>query len=158
MKFDTEKLLDAVRDFLQADLPAKLDEIDAEKADGITLEDIPNANYYLNEAPVDLNASRFIVYGLQSASPISAGPVVALAFEIFIIIGHTGLKNEIDDTVNRKLLRYTRAAKEVLSANFANLGGFSKLEVAEYPSNPQITLETGETIRVSGLVASATIA
>jgi hypothetical protein len=157
--FDTEELLDSVRTILQANMATKLSDIDTEKADGLILDDIPTAGYFINTIPPSLNVNPFLIYGVQAVTPISSGPTVALAYSLFIIIGHAGLRNEVNDDIQRKLLRYSRAVKEIMAEKFDSISpGFSKIEVEEFPANPEIELNNNEILRVSGLVFSATIA
>lgn len=167
-KLDTERLIKRFRTVLQDNLDAKLAAITAEYAtedasefgDSITLETIAASSYFFNTSPLSLNIGVFIIIGVQAIGSTTSGPSVAKAYEIFVTIAHTGLKN--DPTHNQtesKILRYTRAIQEVILDNFDRIAaGFSLAGVSELPANPEIQLESGETLRVSGLVFSATIA
>lgn len=167
-KLDTERLVKRFRTVLQNDLDAKLAAITAEYlaedtvefGGSITLETIAASSYFFNTSPLSLNIGVFIIIGVQAIAPITSGPSVARAYEIFVAVAHAGLKN--DDTHNlteSKLFRYTRAIQEVILDNFDSIAaGLSLTGVSEIPADPEIQLGPGETLRVSGLVFSATIA
>ena len=167
-KLDTERLLKRFRTVLQNNLDAKLTALTAEYlaedtiefGGSVVLEPVDAADYYFNSSPIALNVGIFILIGIQSIASTTSGPSVAKGYEIFVTIGHTGLKNNANHNyIESKILRYTRAIQEVVSDNFdAIASGFSLAGVSEMPANPEIQLETGETLRVSGLVFSATIA
>lgn len=165
---DLERTLRALRDVLQANLDAKLTEItteytaeDATEYGGsVTLEPIPTANYFANSAPCDLNVGLFIVYSIQTVVVNSIGSHTAKDYSIATILGHTGLKNNSShNLIESKLMRYTRAIEEVIRENFDKVvSGYSIVSVGSYPAIPELQLETGETLRVSGLEFTANIA
>ncbi len=167
-KLDTERLLKRFRTVLLADLDPKLAAITAEYATedaaefggSITLETVDSDAFFFNSSPVALNFNLFILIGVQAISSESVGPGVVKGYEIFVTIGHTGLKNNDNhNLIESKILRYTRAIQEVITDKFDQIAaGFSFTGVSELPANPEIQLESGETLRVSGLVFSATIA
>lgn len=161
-------MLKRFRTILQANLPTKLDEIEAEYSTEdiaeygavLTLEDVANANYWIQGPPETINAKTFIAIGVNGIVINSRGPAVAKSYEIFVLFGHTGLRNDPNfDRIESKIFRYTRALEEVIRENFDKvLPGFSLAQALEMPAEPGFQLQTGETIRVSGLVFSATVA
>lgn len=167
-KLDTERLLKSFRTTLINNLSTKLTAITAEYlvedtaefGASITLEPVDSTAYFFNSEPMSLNIGVFIIIGVQAITSISRGPSVAKGYEVFITIAHTGLKNNnIHNSIESKLLRYTRAIQEVVSENFDQVvPGFSLAGVSELPAQPELQLESGETLRASGLVFSANIA
>jgi len=155
--FDTERLTDRVKEIIQANISAKLTEINNEYSDTIILDAIPTSAYYLNSMDPDANENPFLVYGIDNVAISTAGPAAASRYSIFVIVGHGGMRNEYDENVQRKLMRYARAIKEIMKENFDQLGGYSNLEIEEYPSRPALQTKRGEILKVSGLVFTATI-
>lgn len=167
-KLDTERLIKRVEVVLKAGITAKLAEITAEYltedtaeyGGTVTLDDIPSANYFRNGPPDDLNMKVWLVIGVQSISAVSRGPAVAKAMELFILIGHAGLRNNAThNLVESKLLRYARAVEEVLGTNFAKIAaGCSLVEITQMPAQSELQNDSGETLRIAGLSFGVNIA
>lgn len=167
-KLDTERLIKNVESVLQANLTTKLTEITneystedtAEYGGSVTLETIANGSYFRNGPPDNLNLPIWLVTGVQSITTKTRGPAVAKEIELFILIGHSGLRNnKTHNLVESKLMRYARAVEEVLSANFAKIAaGCSLVEITQMPAQSELQNDSGETLRIAGLSFGVSIA
>jgi hypothetical protein len=117
-KFDIETALNNVKQLLQANLNTKLAAIDAEKADGITLAQIPSGAYILQslDQAVAAQFNPFVLYGIDKIDSNGIGPSTAKSFtvSVIIIVADPGS----DPTILTRLLRYLRALEEVFEDSF----------------------------------------
>lgn len=126
-----EYVLDRIVAILQDSLPAELDLIDAERADGISLEDVPNGAYYkyANQVPLVEN-SRAILVTPQATQPLSLDSGINQAGQSRYMALHRAdvevhLKDvnlEEPQTTQSRLLRYALAIERVLMMKNYTLG------------------------------------
>lgn len=117
MRYDPERLEADLLKLVKAKLPAKLSEIEAEKADSIVLT-VPVDSQYFNttDDQVD-NRKLSVMYGLVDGTPLSIGSNTSEdnRYMFLIYLDETNLK----PGVARKILfRYIRALKEIFEENF----------------------------------------
>lgn len=112
-KVDEEVFFDQVISILQAGLPSKLTEIDAEKDDGIIIPQIPSDRYLetLNEEA--LNFSEFIYMGVIYPKIEGQGAATARTIIIFIDALFQDNPAGPNDKARKLVMRYTRAMREV---------------------------------------------
>ena len=116
---DVEAVLDAIKSELAANLPAKLDALDAEKADEITLEDV--AHYWVCDVPqtprypsVEIIAEPTALPALTQKSGQQDDRIVVVA----TLANSEALNGEtVAETLFRKVARTVRAIQEVLQDN-----------------------------------------
>jgi hypothetical protein len=114
MRVDIEVVEQTILAIIQANLPAKLAEINTEKGD-TALIDIANENYYNDFYQAELTASEFIFYGIQAPELQSAGSNFATTWTIFYKVFVTQENNL--GPVRSMVLRYTRALSEIIQEN-----------------------------------------
>ena len=155
MKQDAESIVDIILTIVKTNMNTKLAEITAEKNDGITLSDIPDAAYYFNHIPKNNNRSSFVVYGITNTEILdNAGMGVLKRYSIDIEIALSGLTNKGIETLERSLMRYTRAIEEVLAENWSNKTLYGTLELTQIPSQTFALEVSGELLRVAGVRAT----
>ena len=115
----TEGLVDAIKAALVAGLPAKLDALDAEYADGIVLAD-PEA-YYVSERELESihgDAAVAILGDSWAAQPgqYDAGGCINPVHEVRVAVVAFDVDQE---TLRRRIFRYVRAIFEVIDAEHA---------------------------------------
>lgn len=116
---------------LQTYLPAELDLIDAEMADGITLEDVSNAKYYSYEAEAgSLDESPAITVNVEATEPLmllSTTNSPGLDRSRHRVMVGVHMKNEGNEadpaTMKKRVLRYARAITRILVNKYPTLGG-----------------------------------
>jgi hypothetical protein len=132
MTYDVESLLRDVKTVLSTNLNTKINALNAEKNDSITLKTIPAGAYFLQElSQVPINYNPYVLYGEQDNQPASEGTYGATMENVTVSIGLI-LEDEGEDageTPVYKMLRYRRALKEVIEENFQILSGGNKLVV-----------------------------
>lgn len=116
-----EAVVDAITAKLQADLPAKVAELNAEYADDYTLTDIPAASYY--DAVPDPLAASFeypAVVVLDSddvaQSEQTNADIIVATYNVVVDIL---VRGQDATELTRKLWRYERAVKEILTERHA---------------------------------------
>jgi hypothetical protein len=128
MKYDAELLETDLLNLVQSNLPAKIAEITAEKADSIVV-DVPLNEQYLNSTDDQVdNFTLTVIYGLTDGEPfsISSGTAENNRYMFLIYIDEL---NEQPGVVRKKLFRYIRALKEIFEENFDRLPCVSKLDL-----------------------------
>ncbi|MCA9813455.1 MAG: hypothetical protein KC483_11445 [Nitrosarchaeum sp.] len=158
-KFDTESLIDSIITLFKNNISTKLTEITSEKGDSLTLEVPNNSAYFINESPALVNYNPYVIVGIESVAPTSAGVSVKKDFKCFVAILHSTFINDTNVNAQRRIMRYARAFQEVLSENFDKITpGHSQVKITEFPSNPQLETQSGEIVRVAGLSFNFSIA
>ena len=119
-KRDIEWVADQVVVVLRADLSAKLDVLDIEYADSITLDDIPTANFYVSELrkPPGFPICC-VIPNTTDMSPFTGDQRYGIEYHELTI--SVALTNNIgEEDLKRRSTRTIRAISEVLDSN-ANL-------------------------------------
>jgi len=156
-KYDTEDFLDNVKAVLVANLNTKLTAIDAAKTqDTLSLPQVAAAAYAfqgLNEEVI--NFDPFIVYGVESivTIPQLQGSANDVTVSVVLALCENG-KNEID----RLMLRYSRAMKEVIEENYQSVGKGMKMVVSEFMPISFKFLNSDDNYKAVGININATIA
>lgn len=162
-KFDAEDLLDAVLEVMTDNLNARISAIDAEKtAKGKELKPVLatiKASAYFRQSWSEkiLNATPAIFYGIEECTPIDGGGVAATTYKIFceVIYTDNGMYN---DATNR-ILRYTRALKEIFEEAFKSVAEMSAIKIETVrPIAFKLNLDSSEEIKVGGVSLSITLA
>jgi hypothetical protein len=113
---------------LQTYLPAELDLIDAEEADGITMDDVANAQYYQGEVD-DQHTPEYpaIVVDARASVPIAITSTTHSPgtdqsdHEIVVSVLMNAAANEGKATLKKRILRYARAIVRVLAIKYSTL-------------------------------------
>ncbi len=88
-KYDIESYLADILAKMQSKLPAKITEINAEKADSIQLLPVANESYFNNANDQVFNVDPFIYYGIVDLTANASGNKTALQisvnFEVVLI-------------------------------------------------------------------------
>lgn len=113
---------------LQTYLPAELDLIDAEEADGITMDDVANAEYYQGEVD-DQHTPEYpaIVVDVRASNPIAITTTTHSPgtdqsdHEIVVSVLMNNSANESKAILKKRILRYARAIVRVLAIKYATL-------------------------------------
>lgn len=111
-KRDIGNVADKLVAKLRASLPAKLDSLDSEYADGITLEDIPTDNYFISERQ-KMPGFPLLCVIPERSDPSNAEFRYSIEYhDLTLAIALTA--NEDEDTLKRRTLRTIRGVEEVL--------------------------------------------
>lgn len=157
-KFDVESFADHFIALFQSKLSAKISAINTEKNDGIVIADITSAQYFSDMNEQINNYDEIIYYGFPSivATASHAGGVseeISMSFEVLIPCPEGGL---ID---NKKIMRYTRALKEVALENARANASISDLKIETFSpvvlqSNQNSPLMKAGGIMITGVITS----
>lgn len=155
-KFDIESFRDYFLGLFQANLAAKVSEINSEKNDGITIVDIPAAQYFNDLNAAVVNYHTFIFYGFPEIKTTdrrgtSFSLEITMSVEVVISESEGGTETE------NKIMRYTRALAEII-AESAKHPQISELEIELFaPISLQLNLGSPVTkaggINIKGAVA-----
>ncbi len=161
--YDGEDVLDDVIAIVQAGLSAKLVEIEAEKiAKGKGIDGglpAPESSAYYRQSWSDkiLNHSPAIFYGIEDVQTEGIGPATKEQFRIFVevVIVDSGM----DEFTSNRLLRYSRALKEVLHDKFASVAETGRIKIETVrPVSFKLDADSSEEIKVGGVSLTVAIA
>lgn len=149
MAFDLECARDALISLLQNELPAKVAAINAEKADGNDIQDIPAVAWIPGANEEIWNYEELVFYYLTNVVDDTGGSStnldVALNVLVAFVYSQDGLLYE------NKCLRYARAFQEILNENKYDIAASSYLSDIRvqtiYPADTPATIyerSTGE--------------
>lgn len=162
IRFDVETMCARIEATLKADLPAKLLEVEAEKVAlsvGVEggLASVETAAYHFQSwSDAILSHSPSIFYGIKNSEVIgSEGGVTALKYTIFVDLI---LADKLLGDETKRILRYSRAIKEVLEAKWDRIGNGTKAVInAVTPMNMQVALDSSDEVKVGGVEIYAII-
>lgn len=111
-----ETILTQISIIVQAGLAAKLDEIDSEKNDGITLEDVASDNIFITEQG---HISEFPAIEIFAQSQVGSDFMSnSVEFNPTIQVRVWSTDNDNDEeNVSKRIYRYQRALTEVIKAD-----------------------------------------
>lgn len=163
--YDVERLLADLEDTLKTKLAAKLAAITAEKtALGFPL-DLPEPAaddfYFQTWDDKILNSSPGILYGLrESVADGSSHSVTSERITLFVEVYYTHPMNESDDgSGTKRILRYTRALKEIIQENFDANEIMAKIKVKTLtPLSFRLDTDTSDEIKVGGIELETALA
>lgn len=120
MKIDAETYLVRIHDHLKAQLNLKIAEINAEKADAITLASVSDDAYFLQSLNEKIaNYDPYVLIALDDAPSVGIGPstIKQLTFTACMIVAD----NPIDLQMGIRMLRYGRCLEEIFEEGFAKI-------------------------------------
>lgn len=172
-KYDAENMLSDLKTILVNNLNAAIAAVEAEKiaqglpATALAAIDLtasatnPSGYVGLFEQTwsfENLNVKNAIFYGIEDNQAQGIGPATMEAFKLFVEIITVDGGN---DTLGiKRLLRYTRAIKDVMEANFDRFPTNSnkiKIETVR-PTSFKLEADSSEEIRVGGVSITMAIA
>lgn len=159
--YDLECLLDGVEAILKAQLNAQIAAIEAEKiAGGYPATDVQpvDTDAYHRQTWSDkiLNMAPAIFYGVEDIQTVGLGPATAEEIKIFVEV--VTVDSGMDDLGGRRLMRYSRAVKQVLEKNWDKIAP-GKCKVSQIrPLNFPVDSNTSEEIKVGGVSVITSIA
>jgi hypothetical protein len=154
--YDVETLVDDLVTMFKAKLGAAITSINSEKGDTLLVAPDANAWFFQNLNDKMFNYEPFVFYAvdpiLEQSNSASTSENVKISFEIALVD-----KGEIDtDSFYRKLLRYTRAFREVFLTNGRNIDSSVSMTIGSL--SPLGIEVDGRTIKTAGIVINASIA
>lgn len=151
-KYDIETFINEVISVIQAGLPTKISDINTEKGDSL-LVTIPNGDYFNNIMQQVLNINQFIYYPIVDIVTDANGPntAITVTLQVSVIFDNTNGSATIE-----KVLRYSRALREVVQENFKPSGSASRLKITEFAPQ-EIQLNEGSDFKMGGIHITATI-
>lgn len=129
MKYDIEKLEADLLALVKAELPAKLTEITAEKADSITSVIPVDADYINTTDDFPINRKLIVYYGLTDGDPFSISAATSQDNRYAFLVYLYEL-NQTPGVVRKMLFRYIRALEEIFKENFDRLSFVSNMSLA----------------------------
>ena len=157
-KFDAECLEAEVLSIVQANLPAKLIAIDAEKADGLTTPSVENADYYTSDAAQNINASPYIKFGTISIDADDQSVIGTTARSYSVILEVVFIEDFSGDDTRKFAFRYIRALREIIDGNFRSIKPCSGLDILEVlPQDFRNNDDQSVTYKIGGIVITTTI-
>lgn len=161
VKYDVEQMLDDIEALLKSKLNTKIAAIEAEKLSLGKAVGLPAVqdNAYFQQSWSDkiLNHNPAIFYGLENVSPTGANSATVEVYKIFIevVIVDSGM----DTFAKNRILRYSRAIREVFEENYDRLpwGNRTNIETVR-PQSFTIDENSSEEIKVGGVSITTALA
>jgi len=153
-KYDEETFMYELQQLIIDNLPAKIAEINAEKADGLTLNAVDSSNFIDNLDDEILNADPVVYYGLAGIESTPLGPSTGRKIGVFFDV--IWINDFTQRNLTRKALRYSRALREIIEKNFKNRKAGDLWVESMTPTD--VKLNDDETYyKIGGIVVSGTI-
>ena len=153
-KYDIETYIAETLAMVQANLPAKIIEINAEKSDGTEIKQVPDADYFNSTSAQIFNSDPFIYYGLTDieAEPAGSKTIITITMNFEVVFNNSNSGNTLE-----KVLRYSRSLREVFQENFMGSSKHSGYKVTELPP-ANAPLNQGSDFKIGGVSIVSTIA
>ena len=157
-RFDIENFRDYFIAMIKDNLAAKLAEINAEKADSLTLEVFDNDQYAGSLSEKVMNYADFVLYGfpeIQTIQQPDSGDFaieIQMTFDIWIADTDGGIVAE------NKVLRYTRAFSEIIAENIRKNPIIGDVQLEIFSPLPLSLSQFSAIMRVGGVQIKGTIA
>ena len=155
-KYDIERFIDDVAALLKAKMQDKLNQINVEKAtlgSTITLQDVPTESYYIhtwNDKILNEPLAMFIAIEDVEAEP--HGSYTKESYKVAVEITMTRDPNETGNPMPSKLLRYSRALKEIFEENFKDMREPTLIKIETVrPISFKLDTNTDDEILVGGV-------
>ena len=157
MKYDVERLEADLLALVKSKLPAKIAEINTEKADSIIIIAPADAQYFnTTDDEVD-NRKISVQYGIVDGSPDSIFSHTA-EDNRYIFLIYLNEMNKKTGIVRKKLFRYIRAFKEVFEENFDRFPCVSNMKVQTIAPQHWAENEKSPVYKVGGVYIETSIA
>jgi hypothetical protein len=144
-----ETVAEQLKAILVADFNNKLTEISTEKGDSVELPSVDDEAYAFQTMDNKvINYDPFICYGVEDVENISNQQSSAedVTYSAVIVLGDNGRQD-----INRIMLRYSRALKEVFEANWQNYNTGTNIEVSRSTVIPLEALDSSATYKAVGV-------
>lgn len=156
MSFDMENILEDVKAVLVANFNTKLVEIDTEKNDGVTLVPVESDAYFLQSLDNEFsNYSAFIVYGVTDINPINNGPYTSQEYTLTVML--IASDDGSGEEMTKKMLRYSKALREVFEKNWQSTGLGNKLDINSFVPVHVAGLNDSQEHRIAAIELKTTI-
>lgn len=152
-KYDIETFIGDIVALVQANLANKIAAINTEKNDDYELVAVDNADYYNDLSSQILNASPFMYYTPMNIETSSNGAHTSIEVTLLLVVAFNNVN--AGGTIN-KVLRYSRALREIVQENYKQSASASRLLIEELvPSN--VSIIEGEVHKMGGIELKATL-
>ena len=126
-RLDAEMVEAIIIGYVQADLAAKAVEINAQKNDGVTINNIQN--YFTTLTEETNNINEFILYGMDNIDAEGIGPATVSTFTMVVFTFDVQKLNTLGEEWRKKAFRYTRAMQEIIQSHYKDDGRISEIEI-----------------------------
>jgi len=128
-RFDIENLREEIETILKAKLNTKITALNSEKGDTLLLSVDSTAYYFQSVNSENISKDPYIFTGVASVDASTTQGAVAgtITYDIYIVFS----ESSNDDLVGKRIFRYQRAIKEVVTENFSEIDNVSTIEVSD---------------------------
>ena len=152
-RYDLERFRDDIIKIVQDNMPAKVAQINAEKADGDDIEAPDNSLYIFDIMDAVLNAYPFIYYGFDNV--VTDGTVGQTKTTVTLFISVV-FDNANNTSVINQALRYTRALKEIIEEHQSDIAQISVNQVSQFAPD-DFQLNNGANYKIGGILIEGTM-
>lgn len=161
IRYDVEQFLDDILGLVKTNLNIEIASIQAEKdtllgSNNISIKTVENKAYYVSLDEGVANYDPFVYYGVENdqAIPMEGASAENVQAFFFVVLHNSAS----DAETHRRLLRYTRALKQIMENNFDVISQIGTIKVeAVVPTNFQ-DMESNTFYKMAGISLSLSIA
>jgi len=160
VKYDTERLLNDLKEIVQSNLNTKINEIQAEKAtllgaSNFAVPEVHDDAWFDSLDDKTVNFDPYVYYGVSDNTVIElAGAETSDVSIFFTVVLHY---NGSDAAMFRKMLRYIRALQEIVAENFDAIPCASNLTVKTISPTDMKDLDGDTFHKIGGVVINTAI-
>lgn len=155
--YDFENILDNVESILKTNLNTKISEVNTEKSDSITLNDVDSSAYAFQSLNNEIvNFDPFIVYGLIDIESDGIGPYTSSEAIIQVVLVACDTSEGVG--MDRRMFRYQRAIKEVIESNWQSGGLGNKIKIDSLMPMTVKRLDGSEEFKAIGIEIKTNLA
>lgn len=158
MTYDLETLMYEMKDFVKERLNTEIQNINAEKSDGIEAAEIVENAYAVQSLDNKImNFENFVLIQTMSVEAQGSGPATLKSYSIMVMIVAGGLENNLHSM--RHMFRYGRALESIFNKYWDRSNSHKiKLKVQAFPPLDYTDLNQTKRYRAVGLVLTGDLA
>lgn len=149
-KYDLEYIIDQVEKVLRDNINTKLNQIEQEKLDGLSLKKIDSNAYFKQELDSrTVNYNPFVLTFIKDIQGEGLGPHTSQIMTLTVLICLADQNPE--DSIYRQVMRYHRALQEVFQEHFTEIESGSRIVVTTLKPDYLQLLNSSRMHRVVGV-------
>jgi len=150
LKYDIESLLADIKTIVSDNFNTKVAAINAEKADGVSLDTLDASAYFLQQLNGRMaNWNPICLYGVDNIETVTRGPLSSQKVVCSVVIVAIDTGEEIECGV--RMLRYQRVLQEIFAEKWNEGRNGVKLEIRSLVPIPLTDMNTSNRYRAVGV-------
>lgn len=150
MAYDLENLMSDVKAIMTTHLNNKINDLNSEKSDSVTLLTVDSDAYFLQELDsTTINYNPFVFYSCEEIEGSGFGPNTPQEFLINCVLVLADQSAYSD--IPTRMFRYLRAFKEIFEENFSIKSNSNFISINQITPIPLTDLNQNQEFRATGI-------